>query len=142
MSSDITNNQVMTNARNSAAAVGSMKANGLQSSAETETKRQDVAAVTGKTLPPETTPAKETTQEVSAEKVKEVVEQLNKHAQAINRDLHFSVDDDSGRTVIKVVNSDTAELVRQIPSEEVLRLSETIRESLENSTGVIVQTSA
>ena len=140
MSSDITNNQVMPNARNSAAAVGSVKTNSLQSSAEN--KRQDVAAVTGTTLPPEVTQEKASTQEVSAEKVKEVVEQLNKHAQAINRDLLFSVDDDSGRTVIKVVNSDTAELVRQIPSEEVLRLSETIRESLESSTGVIVQTSA
>ena len=140
MSSDITSNQVMKDPRVSVAQTGSLQTSGLQNS--NETKRQDVAAVKGTTLPPETTQAKEQSKEVTAEKAREVVEQLNKHAQAVNRDLLFSVDDDSGKTVIKVVNADTAELVRQIPSEEVLRLSETIRESIESSTGVIVQTSA
>ena len=139
MSSDIMNNQVMKGA-----AVSTLPVNAQQKSATSE--RQNVAASAGTQLPPETSSAdiaaQEEAQEVSAEKAKEVVEQLNSHAQSINRNLQFSVDDDSGRTVIKVINSDTAELVRQIPSEEVLRLSETIRESLEGNTGVIVQTSA
>jgi flagellar protein FlaG len=34
--------------------------------------------------------------------------------------LHFRVDEQSGRTVITVVNTATAEIVRQIPAEEVL----------------------
>ena len=144
MSSDIMNNQVMKGATANAAQASSLQTSGLQNS--THTERQKVAALTGTNLPSATPQTdekeKEVTQEVMAEKAQEVVEQLNNHAQSINRDLHFSVDDDSGRTVIKVVNSDTAELVRQIPSEEVLRLSETIRESIESSTGVIVQTSA
>lgn len=132
MSSDITNNQVIKSA--------TAQSSGLQTgnSQQPDTaERKNVAAITGSTLPPETS-----SEEVSTEKAQEVVEQLNNHAQAVNRDLHFSVDDDSGKTVIKVINSATAELVRQIPSEEVLRLSETIRESLDSSTGVIVQTSA
>ena len=136
MSSNITNNQVVKDARLSS----TTQPGHLQNSAVN--KRQDVAEPEGTILPPETTQAKESAQEVSKEKAQEVVEQLNNHAQAVNRDLHFSVDDNSGKTVIKVVNSDTAELVRQIPSEEVLRLSETIRESIESGTGVIVQTSA
>ncbi|MCK5335236.1 MAG: flagellar protein FlaG [Gammaproteobacteria bacterium] len=144
MSSDIINNQVMKGATVTAPQAGSLQASGLQKSATAE--RQNVAAATGTQLPPETSATakvvEEKAQEVSAEKAQEVVEQLNNHAQTINRDLHFSVDDDSGRTVIRVINSETAELVRQIPSEEVLRLSETIRESIEGSTGVIVQTSA
>lgn len=139
MSSDIINNQVMKDARSSASKV-TAPVTPLPGSGEN--KRQDVAAVEGTKLPPEVTETQQEAKEVSAEKVKEVVEQLNKHAQTVNRDLLFSVDDDSGKTVIKVVNADTAELVRQIPSEEVLRLSETIRESLESSTGVIVQTTA
>jgi len=100
-------------------------------------KRQDIPAA-GKDLPPEDSSKKE----VTAEQAEKVVEQLNNHAQSVNRDLQFSVDDDSGKTVIKVVNSNTAELVRQIPSEEVLRLSQTIRDSVEQTTGVIVHTSA
>jgi len=100
-------------------------------------KRQDIAATAGTDLPPE-----ETKKEATLEQAEKVVEQLNNHAQSVNRDLQFSVDDDSGKTVIKVVNSNTAELVRQIPSEEVLRLSQTIRDSVEQTTGVIVHTSA
>ena len=138
MSSDIMNNQVMKDASSRAAQVsGLSNSNG---------KRQDVAEVTGTKLPPENTQAQkaaeEAVQEVTAEKAQEVVEQLNNHAQAVNRDLHFSIDDDSGRTVIRVINSETAELVRQIPSEEVLKLSQTIRETVEGHTGIIVQTSA
>lgn len=137
MSSDIINNQVMKDASASVA-----QASGLPGS---KGKRQDVAAVVGTKLPPakaQSAIAEESQQEISAEKVKEVVEQLNNHAQAVNRDLQFSVDDESGRTVIKVINSETAELVRQIPSEEVLRLSQTIRETIEGNKGIIVQTSA
>jgi len=138
MSSDIINNQVMKDASASVAQSASLS--------QSNGKRQEVAASTGTKLPPENTQAlgetQEQSKEVSEEKVREVVEQLNSHAQAVNRDLHFSVDDDSGRTVIKVINSETAELVRQIPSEEVLRLSKTIQETIEGSTGIIVQTSA
>lgn len=135
MSSDITNNQVMKDTRLSSPT----QANHLQDAAN---KRQGVADTSGTSLPPEISQAQESSDEVTKEKAQQVVEQLNNHAQAVNRDLLFSVDDNSGKTVIKVVNADTAELVRQIPSEEVLRLSETIRESIESGTGVIVQTSA
>ena len=139
MSSDIINNQVIKDTRSGGASTSSVVTE-LKSSGSTQ--RQDAALVEGKKLPPEMVEAQQQSQEVSQEKAKEVVEQLNKHAQAVNRDLFFSVDEDSGKTVIKVVNADTAELVRQIPSEEVLRLSETIRESIETTTGVIVQTTA
>ena len=139
MSSDIINNQVIKDTRSGGASTSSVVTE-LKSSGSTQ--RQGTALVEGKKLPPEMVEAQQQSQEVSQEKAKEVVEQLNKHAQAVNRDLFFSVDEDSGKTVIKVVNADTAELVRQIPSEEVLRLSETIRESIETTTGVIVQTTA
>jgi len=130
MSSDIMSSQILKDASASTQKVNK------QQDAEIQ-KRQDVA-VEGKKLPPE----ESTKKEVTPEQAKKVVEQLNNHAQSVNRDLQFSVDDDSGKTVIKVVNSNTAELVRQIPSEEVLRLSQTIRDSVESATGVIVQTSA
>ena len=103
--------------------------------------RQTPAAATvntGKELPP----AEQQSQEVSAEQLQQVVAQLNDHVQMIQRDLHFSVDDASGRTVIRVVNSETEELVRQIPSEEVLQISRSLKEQVENITGLIVQTSA
>jgi flagellar protein FlaG len=39
------------------------------------------------------------------------------------------MDDTSGRTIIRVVNPETGEMIRQIPSEEVLRLAESIKTS-------------
>lgn len=105
------------------------------------TNRQTAAAQTastGKELPP----VGQQTQEVAPEELQQVVEQLNDHVQMVQRDLHFSVDDASGRTVIRVVNSETEELVRQIPSEEVLQISRSLKEQVDGITGLIVQTSA
>ena len=54
--------------------------------------------------------------------VRESVERLNELIQSVRRELQFSVDEDSGRTVIKVIDSATQEVVRQIPPEEVMTL--------------------
>jgi flagellar protein FlaG len=57
------------------------------------------------------------------EKVEQAVEDINDHFQSMGRDLSFAVDEDSGRTIITVVDSETQEIVRQIPPEEVLDLA-------------------
>ena len=44
--------------------------------------------------------------------------------QDIQRNLDFSVDESTGQVVVKVIDGDSGKLVRQIPSEELLRLSE------------------
>lgn len=54
------------------------------------------------------------------ERLEQVVQQLNSFVQQIQRDLNFSIDRDSGRTVVKVLHAETKEVIRQIPSEEVL----------------------
>jgi flagellar protein FlaG len=59
--------------------------------------------------------------------IAETVERLNDQATNLNRSLKFSVDKDTGRTVIKVVDRDTDEVIRQIPPEytmEILRRME------------------
>jgi flagellar protein FlaG len=55
--------------------------------------------------------------------VAKAVERLNELSQSARRNLHFRVDEQSGRTVITVVNTATAEIVRQIPAEEVLAVA-------------------
>ena len=45
--------------------------------------------------------------------------------QTIRRELQFTVDEDSGLTVVKVFNKETDELIRQIPSEDFLKLAKT-----------------
>ena len=58
-----------------------------------------------------------------------LAESLADFARKLNRDLSFSVHEASGRTVVTVLDGETREVIRQIPSEEVLRLSEALAES-------------
>jgi len=84
----------------------------------------------GKPLPPE----KE--EQVTQEKVSEAVGKLNEYVQAIRRELKFSIDEKSGRTIITVLDSQTKEIIRQIPPEEVVSLSRNLGKK-END-GVII----
>lgn len=68
----------------------------------------------------------------------DMVSDLNKLVRDLHRELRFSVDRDSGETVIKVIDRETEEVVRQIPSEELVRL----RKRLQEAAGVIFQDSA
>ncbi|MBP7712423.1 MAG: flagellar protein FlaG [Gammaproteobacteria bacterium] len=65
---------------------------------------------------------------VGRQELSELAEELSELAQVVRRELDFSVDEDSGRTVIRVVDSETGKLVRQIPPEEVLTLVARFRE--------------
>lgn len=44
-------------------------------------------------------------------------------ASAAGAKLQFSIDKDIGKTIIKVVDSTTNEVIRQIPSEELVTLA-------------------
>lgn len=56
--------------------------------------------------------------------IDEIAKRLESYLQSVSRSLEFSVDSDSGRTVISVRDGSTGELIRQIPNEEVLRLAQ------------------
>lgn len=64
-------------------------------------------------------------------KLDKAVEQLNQFAQSVERKLEFSVDEESGKTVIKVIDKESGEMVRSIPSEEVLEMQQRLRETSE-----------
>ena len=76
----------------------------------------------GKSVPPAEQAAEATT--VGKEDLREAVERLSDYVQNVQRNLHFSVDESSGRTIITVIDSGTKEVIRQIPPKEVLSLSE------------------
>ena len=61
--------------------------------------------------------------EPSPDDVKQAARQLETFMQSMNRYLEFRVDQDSGRTVVTVKDKTTGETIRQIPSEEVMRLA-------------------
>ena len=56
------------------------------------------------------------------------VSDMQNFVQSVQRDINFNVDDSSGRVVINVTEATSGDVIRQIPSEEALRLSENLSE--------------
>jgi flagellar protein FlaG len=59
----------------------------------------------------------------SQQQLQQAVNELQRKAQSFAPDLIFSVDHDTGRTIVKVTDASTQEVIRQIPAEEVLKLA-------------------
>jgi flagellar protein FlaG len=59
---------------------------------------------------------------LTAQQLDKVAQQLQDFVGDLNRNIEFSVDEDSGRDVIKVIDKDSGDLLKQYPSEEVLTL--------------------
>lgn len=78
------------------------------------------------------------TEPPKSNEVAAAVEKLREHTQSLDRELHFQVDSDTGNTVVKIYDPATKEVVRQIPSEEVLELTK----NLEEAQGVIFNSRA
>ena len=65
----------------------------------------------------------------SREALHEAMVGLSELIQSQRRSLQFSVDATSGRTVIRVLDAETQEMIRQIPAEEVVNLSRWLKGS-------------
>ncbi|EJN35003.1 flagellar protein FlaG [Pseudomonas sp. GM84] len=61
-----------------------------------------------------------------AEKVKSAVSEIEKFLSSSRRNLEFTTDEESGKVVVKVIASETGELIRQLPSEEALRIARSL----------------
>jgi len=55
------------------------------------------------------------------------VEDVKKIAATVARNLQFSIDKDTGETVVKVVDATSGETIRQIPSEEMLAIAKAFK---------------
>ncbi|MGJ9418146.1 flagellar protein FlaG [Massilia sp. CMS3.1] len=66
------------------------------------------------------------------------VADLNKVAQAASQGVRFSIDEETGRTVVKVVDTQTDKVLRQIPTVEALKLWR----SIEQMQGVMLRDTA
>ena len=70
-----------------------------------------------------------------AKQTEKVVENLNKVAVSLQRDLDFKVDEDTGKSIITVTDSLTQKVIRQIPSEEIVELAKNLQ-SMVQSVGI------
>lgn len=73
--------------------------------------------------------AEDKQQPLEREQLEEMAQQLQDFMGEMNRSLQFKVDEDSGRDVIKVLDKNSGEVIKQYPSEEVLSLVSKLSES-------------
>jgi len=85
---------------------------------------------------------KEIEREEEQAAVEEVASKLQEFVNLIDKKLQFSVDEDSGRQVVRVTDKLSGDVIRQIPSEEVLRLARNLSDLAEtaNLSGKLIVT--
>ena len=75
---------------------------------------------------------------VSREQLNQAIKATKDFVGAINSSLDFSVDEDTGSVVVKVIDKETKEVIRQFPSEEML----SIAKALDSIKGLLVKQKA
>lgn len=87
----------------------------------------------GKPLPPrgDALPVAEQSEQKTA--VDDAVVALNDYVQNTERNIRFTFDDDLGRSIVSVVDSETDQVIRQIPNDVVVRLARNLKTELEES---------
>lgn len=61
--------------------------------------------------------------ETEQSNLKQAVEAINKFLKPVNSGIEFSIDEDSGRTLVKVIDIESKEVLRQFPSKEALAIA-------------------
>ena len=56
--------------------------------------------------------------------VAKAAKEIQSFVQSMGRNLNFSIDQTTGYHVVRVMNPETNEVVRQLPSEELLRIAQ------------------
>jgi len=65
----------------------------------------------------------------SLDEARKLVEEGNKILDNVQRNLQFKVDDSTKRVVMSIVDKQTGETIRQVPSEDILALAKRMQES-------------
>lgn len=84
----------------------------------------------GPSVKPLVAPAdKAVSTEQERQPVEEAISSIQQFTQSIQRNLDFALDESSGRVVVKVTDALSGDVIRQIPTEDALRLAESLEEA-------------
>lgn len=72
------------------------------------------------------------------EQLRDAADRTNEFVKGISQSLQFSVDKDTGKTVVKVIDRETDEVIRQIPPKEMLEIAK----ALDTLKGLIIREKA
>ncbi|MNC27244.1 flagellar protein FlaG [compost metagenome] len=71
----------------------------------------------------------QTATEPRRDELEQAVTDIREFVQASQRKLDFSIDDSTGRVVVKVIATESGDVVRQIPSETALKLAQSLSQA-------------
>ena len=65
-------------------------------------------------------------QPVSPEQLKAAVNSVREYIQPFNNNLEFSINEETNQFVVKVIDSETKEVIRQMPSQEMIAIAKAL----------------
>lgn len=128
---------VKTNDSGSQAESNARQANTALSSDSAEKARQDKLNISQGSVDN----ADKSAEERKGIALDDAVAKVDSFLKAQNRDLAFTIDENTNRSVVTVKDATSGDVIRQIPSEEVLKLAERIQElqqDVGDSVGVFI----
>jgi flagellar protein FlaG len=81
----------------------------------------DIQAARSKSVP-----SVQEVSKISREVVEAAAEKIQSFVSSMNRNLNIYVDSSSGHSVIRVVDPESSQVIRQIPPDESIRLAQTV----------------
>lgn len=101
-------------------------AQGLERSASAKAASDVSAAAPGSALDAAEKAGTAKAAPASLEDVRSAMDEVRAAIAPVAQDLLFSIDEDTGKTIVKVVDASTDEVIRQIPSEEIISIAKAL----------------
>jgi flagellar protein FlaG len=67
---------------------------------------------------------------VEIHKIESVTRQIDSFLRSMNKSLQFRVDESTGQMIVSICDSETGEVIRQVPGEEALRIAQNLENRL------------
>lgn len=80
-------------------------------------------------------------QEPKAEEVQEAIAFANKAMKMANYHLEFEIHDDINRCQVRVIDSESGDIIREIPSDAMIKFAEAIKNTINRAVGLLVDES-
>lgn len=84
---------------------------------------------------------KSTSQAFSDREIEEALTVVSDFMSATSKNIDFSNDSSSGKTIIKIFDKDTKELISQFPSDKIISMAEKIKnlhQEIESTSGLLI----
>lgn len=62
----------------------------------------------------------------TVEQIKQAVQEIQEAADILGHNLRFSIDEETGKSIIKVLDAHTDEVIRQFPTEEAIEIARSL----------------